>query len=425
MITIKGTTLTELKFIDVELPLPESRVKQLEREANEFISKNKTMCPMPFNHMAVRPDGQIFPCCYWRWDASDLDDAKTLTTHYDDPFNHAYMVETREKMKKNEYVDGCRGCYQDEKETGESMRTHFIHDGREEGVDWIWDQESEPELRNIDLSISNKCNNKCRMCGPQLSTQWHSDAKKLGRSDYDEMVIKGQKGVTSNPFLENYDFSKLKHVKLLGGEPMMEQEWVKKLLRQVDRSDFSIKIVTNVTLYPDKELVDLLIECKSVTIDLSIDAYGKLNEFARKGSKWLITNDIVDYYIKMNNEHGWNINVHGVATIYNINKLHELIDYCDERNLYLHIHMCDGPKYMLVRNLPEDCKPQIRKLLEEQKDKYPHIGVYSNLLSELDEEGDFSRFVLQDEDMNEIRGEHFIDVNPELFEIMYGFLPKR
>ena len=37
-----------------------------------------------------------------------------------------------------------------------------------------------PVLRYVDLSISNTCNNKCRMCVPALSTHWYSDAKKLG-----------------------------------------------------------------------------------------------------------------------------------------------------------------------------------------------------------------------------------------------------
>ena len=28
----------------------------------------KYACPLPFNHMAVRPDGKILPCCVFRWD---------------------------------------------------------------------------------------------------------------------------------------------------------------------------------------------------------------------------------------------------------------------------------------------------------------------------------------------------------------------
>ena len=25
-------------------------------------------CPLPFSHIAIRPNGRVFPCCNFRWD---------------------------------------------------------------------------------------------------------------------------------------------------------------------------------------------------------------------------------------------------------------------------------------------------------------------------------------------------------------------
>ena len=78
------------------------------------------------------------------------------------------------------------------------------------------------------------------MCNPWLSTSWYSDAKKLG------MQI--PKGIVKNPFIENTDFSKLKFIKFLGGEPLMEQKTIKKILNQCDLSNLHIQLITNATV---------------------------------------------------------------------------------------------------------------------------------------------------------------------------------
>ena len=46
--------------------------------------KPKYACPLPFNHMAIRPDGKILPCCVYRWDEVPED----LNIDYSDPLTH-------------------------------------------------------------------------------------------------------------------------------------------------------------------------------------------------------------------------------------------------------------------------------------------------------------------------------------------------
>jgi len=364
----------------------------------------KHACVMPFHHMAMRPDGQIFPCCVFRQEEVPED----LNVAHPDPFNHEYMNWLRQKMLNDEYVHGCRKCYDDEKHRARSMRTDLIAPW---GGDFGLPSEDEglgrvKKLTNIDLALSNVCNNKCRMCMPQLSTHWYSDAKKLGME-----IPKGV--ITDNTIVDSYDLSDLRFIKVLGGEPMMEQAKLKKVLNKCTLENITILLVTNVSILPDDELLSLLKQCKNVNIDLSIDSYGKLNEFLRKDSNWENVSNNIQWY----KQHFDNINVHSAISIYNVNKLHEIIDFCNDNDLYHECVVVDGPQWMQPRNLPQEIKPWVNQYLEDLYLKVPvtYKKIINLLKNEMNVDGDFGLFVRNDAQLNKIRKEHWMDKNTELW----------
>ena len=361
-------------------------------------------CVMPFHHMAIRPDGQIFPCCVFRQEEVPED----LNVSHPDPFNHEYMNWLRQKMLNDEYVHGCKKCYEDEKHSARSMRTDLISPwggdfglpSEEEGLGRV------KKLTNIDLALSNVCNNKCRMCMPQLSTHWYSDAKKLGME-----IPKGV--ITNNTIVDSYDLSDLRFIKVLGGEPMMEQAKLKKVLNKCTLENITILLVTNVSILPDDELLDLLKQCKNVNIDLSIDSYGKLNEFLRKDSNWQNVYNNIQWY----KEHFDNINVHSAISAYNVNKLHEIINFCVEQKLYHECVVVDGPQWMQPRNLPNEIKSWLLDYLEDLENNTTVIykKIINLLKNEMKTDGDFGLFVRNDAQFNKIRKEHWMDKNEELW----------
>jgi sulfatase maturation enzyme AslB (radical SAM superfamily) len=364
----------------------------------------KHACVMPFHHMAMRPDGQIFPCCVFRQEEVPDD----LNVAHPDPFNHEYMNWLRQKMLNDEYVHGCKKCYEDEKHSARSMRTDLISPwggdfglpSEEEGLGRV------KKLTNIDLALSNVCNNKCRMCMPQLSTHWYSDAKKLGME-----IPKGV--ITNNTIVDSYDLSDLRFIKVLGGEPMMEQAKLKKVLNKCTLENITILLVTNVSILPDDELLDLLKQCKNVNIDLSIDSYGKLNEFLRKDSNWQNVYNNIQWY----KEHFDNINVHSAISAYNVNKLHEIINFCVEQKLYHECVVVDGPQWMQPRNLPNEIKSWLLDYLEDLENNTTVIykKIINLLKNEMKTDGDFGLFVRNDAQFNKIRNEHWMDKNEELW----------
>jgi MoaA/NifB/PqqE/SkfB family radical SAM enzyme len=361
-------------------------------------------CPLPFSHMAIRPNGRVFPCCNFRWDNVPED----LHLNYPDTFNHPFLSDIREKMKRNESVDGCKNCYESEEKTGKSMRMFFLDRVDDYGMP------SEPtdnhKITYLDLALSNACNNKCRMCNADLSTSWYSDWKALGRPI--------PKGLLERPkVLEKYDFSNLKFLKLIGGEPLMEQPKFIDVLNRCNRKELSIFLTTNTTLTPNNELFSLIKECKSFKVNLSIDAFGSLNDFLRKGSKWDNTVEVIKWFYE--NFSLQDISVFSVVSIYNVNCIDKLYNFLKENfpGIGIDFIMVDGPNWMQPRHLPEYVKTQILNQVNEWENKIKH-SIFNLIRAELSLLGDFREFMRQDKKLNELRNEFWGDHNPELFEMV-------
>lgn len=371
-------------------------------------------CDLPFHHMSMRPDGQIFPCCYFRWEEVPND----LTSGHPDPFNHPFLKNIRAKMLNDQYIEGCSKCYADEKASGRSMRLDMNNRNIEFGFPETG-RGKIPKLTNIDLALSNVCNNKCRMCGPLLSTQWYADAKKMGYP-FD------QKGVVArNSIVEDYDLSDLRFIKLLGGEPLMEQEKFIKVLRKCNLEELTILLVTNTTLRPNDELLDLLKKCKKITIQLSVDSHGTINEFLRKGSNWNQVEENVVWYKETFKDYPVDISMHSVASIYNVNLVQDLINYTVEKEIFHNYVVVDGPNWMMPRNLPEEIKEIVINKIQKEKTKFVvpnNKKIFDLLIHEIKQPGDFGMFIRNDIRMNQIRNEHWKDLNPWLWNLVKPYI---
>ena len=343
--------------------------------------------------MAVRPDGKIYPCCVYDWKNVPED----LNINHPDPFNHPYLQDLRERMSNDEYIPNCKECYEREEFKQESFRTQVIKSPEFFGTS------KDTELTYVDLSISNLCNNKCRMCGPELSTSWYSDAKQLGRHI--------PRGFVRNPLIDNTDFSKLRLLKLLGGEPLMEQETIKKILRQCDLSQLNVQLITNATLRPDDELFEMMQQLNRIDVKLSVDSYGPLNDFLRSGSTWEETQENIFWFKK--NIDKKNLSIHSVASVYNVNKINLMVDFCKMHEIYHDYVLIDGPQWMRPRNLPVHVKQILIEQLRKQDYKFG-----TKLILELEQSGDTDLFLEQDTIMNQLRNEHWKDVNPELSDLL-------
>ena len=206
--------------------------------------------------------------------------------------NSLDIIEFKEKLLTGKEDAGCAKCYTREQEGVNSLRQQY-----NKMIPFLdIEKLSDPQynfLSNYDLNLSNKCNQKCRICGPHNSTAWfkdaellHKDANWIGDTRWQkenhsyntnqteiENILKNMEQV---PFIDSITFK--------GGEPLYLEE-VKILLRgMIDKKLVNkvkkIIIVTNGTVF-DNDIISMLNEFPEVDLSISIDAVGKLHEYTR------------------------------------------------------------------------------------------------------------------------------------------------
>jgi MoaA/NifB/PqqE/SkfB family radical SAM enzyme len=368
--------------------------------------QNKSLCVLPFYHMDIQPNGVVKPCCEFNLDNIP----KYVNVNDTKVFDSEFFNEIRKKMTDGIEVNGCKKCYFNEKYSKNSLRLEHIDNFKKlSGKEFTVPIKN--ELVYLNLSFSNICNNKCRMCNSRFSSNWYDDEKKLG-IDIPKGIINQTK------FFETLDTSSIRFVNLTGGEPLLEQNRIINFLKKCNLKELNLIITTNVTLLPNDELTSLLKKCKKIEWTLSIDAFGSLNDFIRKGSSWDHTVKHLSWYYT-NFEH---IKVNTVISIYNVNCYNLLLEFLKNNFPKInHVHrLADGAEWLSVKNLPDNYKYIVKEKNNSIKDVY-NLNFSSIIEAEIDKEGNVEFFKDMDQKLNEIRKESWRDHNVELYQMIYDF----
>ena len=209
----------------------------------------------PFVHMVQNPDGQYRTCCMFE---------KPLEGKYNDikeAFDSEENQKIRQRMLSGEHLPECEKCDIDESHGGKHYKSY------REFFNILFDSQyiKNPIFKTLEISLSNKCNFKCIDCGPRFSDQF---------------------GPTIKNNLPKFDnFNNLVHLKLLGGEPFLEKRNFD-LLKNIPRKNMTLMLVTNNSIFPNDEILNLIVDFNQLDINISIDGIGEVAEFVRYGTKW-------------------------------------------------------------------------------------------------------------------------------------------
>ena len=125
-----------------------------------------------------------------------------------------------------------------------------------------------PELRNLFLEVTLKCNARCEHCGS-------SCGDKIVKDEIEAKYIKK----TLKEISEKYDTSKIM-LDVTGGEPLLRKDLFE-LMEYATNLGFHWGIATNGMLI-DKKMADNLHKYKLETVSISIDGLKKTHETFRK-----------------------------------------------------------------------------------------------------------------------------------------------
>ena len=331
-----------------------------------------TFCILPWTHLCVRPDEKLKPCCRFQIDdTSKLDlDLDNVAASGKDAMNNAYWTQLRTDMLSGIKRDECRKCHLEETPGSQrrSMR-QWVNDRLVE-EDGVYTNKFY-EVEFIEMSIDNICNLQCKMCDSKFSSKLQLRDKFLGQQIHKKLEPSFTK-------FDNLNLTKLKSVKILGGEPFMTPNFIKFIDYLISRSNVEniiLDIVTNGTKIPNNEIIKKLNKFKRLDIHVSLDSYDKSNDYQRFGSSYIEVFKNAQRYEKLFTNSI--IAFHTVISILNANTLANTLNFLvTNHNYHTTIDFVRDPKHLSLLYAPDDLLDEILKINLSNKVAYKTLSTF-------------------------------------------------
>jgi glutamate-1-semialdehyde 2,1-aminomutase len=156
----------------------------------------------------------------------------------------------------------------------------------------------------------------------------------------------------------------VKRLYVIGGEPLLSQE-LRQALRHLTRDGKSRNIVlaftTNATILDDEWLA-LARQFKSVSVGVSIDGAGAVNDYIRYPSRW---ETVVRNLRRYKAEETFDVEVNTTVQAYNVMYAGELIEFCDEERVPFTFLFLDNPQHLDVFAMPENLRLEAARRLRK------------------------------------------------------------
>ena len=306
------------------------------------------VCNALKNHMCVTVDASWRPCCRFnKFPRVNINDV-----NFESYKSSEFYQKIISDMESG-WAEGCNKCQQEEARGQTSLREVLNRD-----------LSGSDDVEYIELSLSNKCNLACKMCSPTYSTLWNDIVtKNEDLSNYHHTVV--QPLINVDEVFSNVNLEKLKKIKYLGGEPFITPE-IKKLFEYLEHKNIIQNIEfecnTNCTLFPDKWL-KYLDKFRKVTIELSLDGIGSINDYVRFGKKWSDIEPNIFKWSKHSKQSNVSLNIFSTVQAYNLHDMKNVKLLADSLKIKHYSSLLVVPNFLSVHVLP-------KKYLDEIKDDY-------------------------------------------------------
>jgi sulfatase maturation enzyme AslB (radical SAM superfamily) len=327
-------------------------------------------CPAPWITISTDVNGSIRPCCRYEQPQRQTEYKMPWMKDGDllELYNGSEMQAVRQAFLDGKEPQECNWCWSEESVGIKSFRQKYLEKNYSYSTTYAI-----PQI--LDLKLSNVCNLKCRMCGPQASSSIAKEENKQKEYWLSSKII----GTENEQLFFEQWLPNMKELELTGGEPFFSKE-NKLLISKIVDSGFAqnikISITTNAMFYIPT-LLEKINSFKKVTISLSVDDIESRLEYARSGAKW----DIIDRNIKLllQNYPQFEILIYRTVNCFNIFYLDELDRYALDSNINVVNGVLHSPDYLSIKNLPYWAKEEV-SLKFKDNTKYSSIidFMYSN-----------------------------------------------
>jgi len=371
---------------------------------NREIKLSKTFCPLPWIHIATRPNGDVRVCCTANASGAgqvDIKDAglvkqdgvnMNLRDHsIEQVWNSDQMKATRLQMLNNEVPTSCTKCFQEEA-AGIVSKRQWESDVWKQRIDVDnivattgADGSLPVKIPYFDLRLGNMCQLKCIMCSPHDSSSWIKEWK-LQYPKYQTIELQTDQAwdntfdynwYQQGSFLDSVksQSSLIKELYFAGGEPLLIPEHYKILEFMVESgaaADCVLRYNSNGLELPEK-LFELWNHFKQIKFNFSIDAVGEHNDYIRYPSKW--TNVVANLKRLDDTPDNVVVNIACAVQLLNVLYIPDLVYWKESMNFkkinkapygagLIGTHLVYLPSYLNVRVLPNHLKDKVSETID-------------------------------------------------------------
>jgi len=339
----------------------------------------QTFCVEPYLELRINPNGSLNFChAALNKDIADIDNIRY--TQLDEYFNSSQTInKVRQQLKTGQQITQCKDCYKNESQGIVSFRQrNNLRYNIFPGLDFEQSAEESNIWKHIDqkklkpkfyhVNFSNLCNMACLMCNANSSSLFSSVGKKI------QLVSKDQPTKldwTDGPTWKNFCNHILTNdqivcLHIMGGEPLYHKRFKEllQLLNQQKHTDFHFTFVTNGSVY-DQELIDLLKNFKSVTVEISIETVDSSNDYIRRyGNTSEVLANITQWCQHISDS--FNVVLRTVPQALSAPHYVNLLRFALDHNLLIDSNTLEYPSFLKVNILPDHLRSQIKNQLQQE-----------------------------------------------------------
>jgi MoaA/NifB/PqqE/SkfB family radical SAM enzyme len=283
------------------------------------------------------------------------------------------LEDARQRSKSGEKLAMCNRCWSEEELGLVSERNYLVQD-LPPGLDYTDKDYYLSGPRHLNIKVSNICNLRCRTCQSLDSYLYHIEGEhyekknNLSKTWYTQEKFK--KHFTDEQLDELFELSpRLERIELYGGEPFLDDQIPKFLIRLVDAGlskHIDLSVSTNATHKLTDIWQKILTNFKEVMINVSIDAVGNKFTYMRHPGNWQDVQKNLGSFFNLEYTNSA-ITVQPVVTVSALNvwNIQDVFDYFATYKVEPFIIMVQWPNYYCVNVLPNSIKSVVAQRLTQ------------------------------------------------------------
>lgn len=325
---------------------------------------NKIYCSVPWSEVHINADGSYHTCGAQPNHVTGTDFGivhNVQNMSIAEWVSSQYQTQTRQDKLNGVGSDLCNMCYAEESVKKSSKRERELH--KYPVIPFEFKKITASLPVSYHLSLGNECNLGCLMCSPWFSSKIAAEQKHDGvwtlpaKLSWTENDTAWNMVVSTMTATEN-----LEAVHIIGGEPLLNNRFEKLVdaLLLAGKTNIYLGFTTNGTVF-NQSLLEKLNVFRHVDIGISIETYGKLNDYIRVGSSFNQVLDNIELYLNHRQEGHVYVTVRVVPSALSVHTIDDLFKWCIDHKVDIMSNLLVTPDYMAINNLPTTVKERLLK----------------------------------------------------------------